>query len=220
MMVRRAALIWAGSIAALAVLTVGYSSRMSRLDSITDPSQFDAGWSFRWDSFWWGAGALTLVQVVVMVYPVFWIANQRRARKLFADDHSAVIVGVRNYHRSLAPGGPLAKVRRLGHFTNVLVAREGVSSGIVVMGGILRLRSRWETSWAAVEGIDRFALTPKAHHVAGVGVSIRLRGFAVPLEFAVVSSRFPWADVAVESEVAEVIERLRALAGQSAGKAE
>lgn len=218
MMVRRAALIWAGSIVALAVLTVGFSSRTSRLDSITDPSQVDAGWSFRWDAFWWGAGALTLVQVVVMVYPIFWIVNQRRARKLFADDDSAVIVGVRNYHRSLAPGGPLAKARRLGHFSNVLVAREGVSSGIVVMGGIFRLRSRWETSWAAVEGIDRFALTPKTHHVAGVGVSIRLRGFAAPLEFALVSPRFPWADVAVESEVIEAIERLRALRSVSAGK--
>ncbi len=217
MTVRRVALIWAGSTAALAVLTLGYSRRMSWLDSTVDPSQYEADWSFRWDVFLGGAVGLALVLVVVLMLPIIWIVNQRRARKLFADEDSAVIVGVRNYNRSLAGGGPLAKVRRLGHFSNVLVAREGVSSGIVVMGGIFRLRSRWETSWAAVEGVDRFALTPKTHHVAGVGVSIKLRGFAAPLEFALVSSRFPWADVAVESEVAEVIERLRVLRRTSAG---
>ena len=219
MMVRRVALIWVGSVAALAGLIAGYSRRTSWLDSIADPSQGDAGWSFRWDLFLWGAVGIALVLAVTMMLPIIWIVNQKRARKLIADDDSAVIVGVRNYHRSLLRGGPLAKVRRMGHFSNVLVAREGASSGIVVMGGILRLRSRWETSWAAVEEIDQFTLTPKAHHVAGVGVSMRLRGFAIPLEFALVSSRFPWADVAGKSEVTEAIERLRTLRRASAGTA-
>lgn len=216
-MVRRVALIWVGSVAALAVLTVGYSRRTSWLDSIVDPSQGDAGWSFRWDAFLWGAVALTLVLVVVLMPPIISIVNQRRARKLFADDSSEVIVGVRNYHRSLASGGPLAKVRRLGHFSNVLVAR---GPGIVLMGGVLKLRSRWETSWAAIEAIDQFVLTPKTHHVAGVGVSMSVKGFSIPLEFALVSSRFPWGDVAVESEVSEAIDHLRGLRNAVAGTAD
>lgn len=217
MTVRRMALIWFGSVAALAVLVFGYSRRAYWLDSIVDPSLGDGVWSFRWDLFLGLAVGFTLLIVLLMMFPILWILNQKRARKLLADD-SAFIVGVRNYHRSLVRGGPLAKVRRMGHFSNVLVARERASSGIVVMGGVFRLRSRWETSWAAVEEIEQFTLTPTTHHVAGVGVSMRLRGFAVPLEFALVSSRFPWADVAGESEVTEAIKRLRALRSLSAGQ--
>lgn len=216
-MVRRVLWIWIGTVAAWAVLVFGYSRRTFRLDSIVDPSQGEAGWSFPWDLFLWGAVGFALLFMVAMILPTMWIVNQRRARKLFADDSSAVITGVRNYHRSLASGGPLAKVRRLGHFSNVLVAR---GPGILLMGGVFKLRIRWETSWAAIEAIDQFVLTPKTHHVAGAGVSMSVKGYSIPLEFALVSSRFPWGDVAVESEVSEAIDQLRGLRNAVAGTAD
>jgi hypothetical protein len=79
------------------------------------------------------------------------------------------------------------------------------------MGGVLKLKSRLELSWGDIEGIDQFALTVKTHHVAGAGVSMRVKGFTIPLEFALVSARFPWADVAGDSEVEAAIDQLRAL---------
>lgn len=207
-MVRRLCLIWIGLIAAWAVLVFGYSRRTFRLDSVLDSSQGESGWSFPWDLFLWGAIGLSLVSVVPLMLATTWIANQRRARRLFTDDDSAVILGVRNYHRSLASGGPLAKARRLGHISNVIVAS---SRGIELMGGVLELKSRWELSWGDVEEIDQFTLTVKTHHVAGVGVSMRVKGFNIPLEFALVSARFPWADIAGHSEVKAAVDQLRAL---------
>lgn len=208
MMVRRVSLIWIGSIAAWAGVVFGHSRRTFRLDSVLDSSQGEAVWSFPWDLFLWGAVGLALVCMVPFMLATTWIANQKRARKLFPDDDSAVILGVRNYHRSLASGGPLAKVRGLGHISNVLVAS---SRGIELMGGVLKLKSRWELSWGDIEEIEQFTLTVKTHHVAGVGVSMRVKGFAIPLEFAVVSARFPWADVAGDSDVKAAINQLRGL---------
>lgn len=207
-MVRRLTLIWIGSIAAWAVLVFGYSRRRFLLDSVLDPSQGEDGWSFSWDWFLWGAAGLALVCLVPFMLAPTWIVNQKRARKIFPDHDSSVILGVRNYHRSLASGGPLERARGLGHFSNVLVAR---SRGFELMGGVLKLKSRWESSWGDIEEIDQFTLTVKTHHVAGVGVSVRVKGFTIPLEFALVSARFPWADVARESEVKTAIERLRTL---------
>jgi hypothetical protein len=208
MMVRRLSLIWIGLIVAWAGVVFAYSRRMSWLDSVVDSSQGEASWSFPWDLFLWGAGGLALLCMVPFMLAPIWIVNQGRARRLFPDDDSAVILGVRNYHRSLASGGPLERVRGLGHISNVVVAS---SRGIELMGGVLRLKSRWESSWGDIEEIDQFTLTVKTHHVAGAGVSMRVKGFSIPLEFALVSARFPWADVAGDSEVKAAIDQLRAL---------
>jgi len=208
MMVRRSFLIWIGSIAAWAGAVFAHSRRTFLLDSALDSSQGDAVWSFPWDSFLWGVGGLTLLCIVPFILPTVWIANQKRARKLSPDDDSAFIVGVRNYHRSVARGGPLERARRLGHISNVLVAR---SSGIELMGGVLKLKSRWEVKWGNIEEIDQITLTVRTHHVAGVGVSMRVKGFTIPLEFALVSARFPWADVAGHAEVKAAIDQLRML---------
>jgi len=208
MMVRRMCLVWIGLIIVWAVLVFGYSRRTFRLDSFLETSQGEARWSFPWDLFLWGAVGFALVCMVPFMLAPLWIANQKRARKLFPDEDSAIILGVRNYHRSLASGGPLEKVRGLGHISNVLVAR---SRGIELMGGVLELKSRWELSWGDIEEIDQFTLAVKTHHVAGVGVSMKVKGFTIPLEFALVSARFPWADVAGDSEVKTAINHLRAL---------
>jgi hypothetical protein len=171
MMVRRSFLIWIGLIAAWVGLVFEYSRRRFLLDSTLETSPGEARWSCPWDLFLWGAAGLALVCILPLMLGTIWIANQKRARKLFPDDDSAVIVGVRNYHRSLASGGPLEKVRGLGHISNVLVAS---SRGIELMGGVLKLKSRWELSWGDVEEIDQFTLTVKTHHVAGDGGSIRV----------------------------------------------
>ncbi len=207
-MVRRILLIWIGSIVAWAGVVFAHTRRTSWLDSVADSSQGEAVWRFPWDLFLWGAVGLALLCMVPFMLATTWIRNQKRARKLFPDDDSAVIVGVRNYHRSLASGGPLERVRGLGHISNVLVA---TSRGIELMGGVLKLKSRWESSWGDIEEIDQFALTVKTHHVAGAGVSMRVKGFTIPLEFALVSPRFPWADVAGDSDVKAAIDQLRGL---------
>lgn len=208
MMLRRISLIWIGSVCAWAGLVFGYSRRRFLFDSDSESSLVEGNWSFRWDLFSWGALGLTLVCIVLFMQGTLSVINQKRARQGFPNDRSVVILGVRNFHRSLVSGGPLAEARGLGHFSTVLVASE---RGIRLMGGVFKLESRWELSWAGVEEVVLFTLTAQSHHVAGVGVSIRVKNFAIPLEFALVSSRFPWVDVASEPEVRLAIDQLRTL---------